>query len=348
MDVTIVVSPRERFSSIVPSLRSLFASIPDSVRVIVVEGGTPEPIRAQLALLARTRPFDHLALDYMVTPNEARNLGARRVGTTFMVLADNDIEYEPGWLEALLANAERTGADAVAPLIFIGPLPEKTIHHAGGWLVVKPGDGRPLVSEAHRLMDEEFETVRDALPREAPVENDICEFHCMLMRKDFFDRMGGLDERLITGEQVDLGLRAKALGATVTFERDSHVTYRARDPFVTSDLLYHLFRWSDHRAVQSMDAIEDTWNMQVKRHSLRYDWIAQHRARGARSAYPRLARLVGDRVFRRLVIPLLEARATRLEARSRRGRAPDTAVVPVPPPVRDVRALVDFRAGDAA
>lgn len=41
MRTSIVVVPRERFTSLPVSLRSLFATIPGEVPVVVVEGGTP-------------------------------------------------------------------------------------------------------------------------------------------------------------------------------------------------------------------------------------------------------------------------------------------------------------------
>jgi GT2 family glycosyltransferase len=110
-----------------------------------------------------------------------------------------------------------------------------------------------------------------------------------MVRKSVWEAMGGLDERLITREQVDFGLRLKGLGSRITFAKDSHVTYRAYDPFNPIDLDYHLFRWSDHRAVESMDAFEDTWQLNLEREHIRTQWIANHRARALSSAYPRLS-----------------------------------------------------------
>ena len=134
MRTTVVVVPRERFTSLPESLSSLFRTVPDDVPVVVVEGASPEGTRSALVALARARPFTLLSLPYMLKPNEARNRGVAAASTEFVVIADNDIEYEPGWLAALEQHALEHGSDAVAPLTCIGPPVATTIHHAGGLL----------------------------------------------------------------------------------------------------------------------------------------------------------------------------------------------------------------------
>ena len=61
---TIVVSPRERYSSLIYSLKSLFASVDASVPIIVVDAGGPKSVRQDIEKLKLTRPFKHIKLDY--------------------------------------------------------------------------------------------------------------------------------------------------------------------------------------------------------------------------------------------------------------------------------------------
>src|SRR5262249_49008003 len=65
MDVSIVVAPRERFSSFARSLDSLFQSIRRDVPVIVIEGGSPAAVRKELLVRRRSRPYEWIALDHM-------------------------------------------------------------------------------------------------------------------------------------------------------------------------------------------------------------------------------------------------------------------------------------------
>lgn len=297
-DVSIVVAPRERFSSITSSLKSLFSTIPDSVPVIVVEGGTPDSIRNDMTALNGIRAFEHVHYDSMIIPNVARNIGAMRTTTKYVVFTDNDMQYEKGWLEALVGNAKRENADAVAPMICIGPPAASIIHHAGGMLAIENKNGVATLVEHHRLMNKPISSFSDEA---APIKNEVCEFHCCLIRRELFDKIGGLNEYLITREQMDFALCCKALNAKVTFERASVVTYMARTEFDPIDLPYHLFRWADALAVRSIDVFEDRWHIPLNRKGIRYSWIAQHRTRAAASIYKNLRLLLGNRLFAKIV-----------------------------------------------
>lgn len=314
MRTTVVVAPRERFTSLPVSLGSLFDTIPSGTPVVVVEGGSPAATRAELDALARERPFRLISLPYMVKPNEARNRGVAETATEYVVIADNDIHYEPGWLVALEQHALEHGSDAVAPLICVGPPAATIIHHAGGMLKASRMNGRVTLSEAHRLMDVPIMDAKDELPE---VHNQVCEFHCMMVRRALLDEMGGLDERLITREQLDFAMRALVVDAKVTFAESAVVTYMARDAFDAIDLRYHLFRWSDRLVVESLDAFESTWRVSLDRDETRYAWAAKHRARAAETTHPRLRRFLGKQRFRRWVVTRLEEKVVAEQFRAR-------------------------------
>jgi GT2 family glycosyltransferase len=319
MSASVVVVPRERFTSLPVSLRSLFDTVEPEVPVVVVEGATPPETRAELREPARERPFELVSLPHMVKPNEARNIGIARTSTEFVVIADNDIEYEPGWLKALEEHAVEHGSDAVAPLIFIGPPAKTVIHHAGGMLSASRAEGAIRLSEAHRLMDVGLDELEEPFPEP---HNHVCEFHCMLARRSLLEEMGGLDERLVTREQIDFALRTFVLGAKTTFAEASWVTYMARDDFDPVDLRYHLFRWADAFVVESLDALESTWGVAVDRQLYRHSWAAAHRVRAAETTYPRRRRILGRERFARWVVDPLERRILDEQLALRRDLAP--------------------------
>ena len=333
MQAAVVVAPRERFTSLPMSLRSLLATLPSGVPVVVVEGGSPDRIRAELRQLAAERPFELVSLPYMVTSNEARNLGVARTSSEFVILVDNDIEYEPGWFEALAEHNAAYGSDVVSPLVCIGPPPATVIHHAGARLDATLVDGEVRLGDAHGLMDVPLADV-DTLP---DVESDVCEFHCMLVRRSLLDRMGGLDERLVSREHIDFALRALVLRARVTFAQKAVVTYMARETFDPVDLRYHLFRWSDRFVVESFDALEETWGISVDRDTFRYAWAAKHRARAVETAYPRLRRALGKQRFQRWVVARLERRVVDDQLRVRGASTPS---IPRPLPRDDIERAI--------
>lgn len=339
---TIVVSPRERFSSIIASLESLFATVPADQPVIVIEGATPADIRTELAALRAERPFEHIALPYPVIPNVARNMGAKRAQTRYVVLCDNDMAYQPGWLDALERAAERERADAVAPLIFIGPNDPPMIHHAGGWIVTKDRDAGLTVTERHRLMNRLWPDVADTLEDQAPVENHVCEFHCMMVRRDFLDQIGGLDERLVTREQQDFALQARAANGRVVFAKDAHVTYMARAPFTRlDDLHYGLFRWSDANVARSLDAFEDSWSVNAERKRVRHGFTPRHRGRMVASYHSGIARVLGPKYTGRWLRRFEERRSKARFAALLRDAPPLQAPAKITAPVATLFPATD-------
>lgn len=271
--------------------------------MVVVDGGTPEHIRDEVKALQAERPFKLISFPYMVKPCEARNIGVAETSTEYVVLSDNDIAYEPGWLEALEKHAREHDSDAIAPLICIGPPAATTIHHAGGRLHLVMQDGKRTLIEKHRLMNMPMDQVTPTFPE---VANHVCEFHCLMAKRSLLDKMGGLDERLITREQMDFAVRTLVLGGRTTFCRESVMTYMAKEDFNESDLEYHLFRWSDQFVVESMDAFEETWPVALERHRIRYSWTAGHRIRACGTVFPWKRRLLGKLMFRSSVVEPLE------------------------------------------
>jgi hypothetical protein len=183
----------------------------------------------------------------------------------------------------------------VAPLICIGPPRAKTIHHAGGMLELRRLGGKVVIKENHRLMDTPIANFSDEA---APPENQVGEFHCILVRRSLMEKIGPLGERLITREQMDFALRCLSQQAVVRFEKKSIVTYSAKVKFSREDLANHLFRWADVLAVQSISAFEGSWGIELDQDRIRFNWIANHRMRAFNSCFPFRRRVLG-RLFGR-------------------------------------------------
>ena len=284
MDVSIVVVQRERFSSVLESLRSLFSTIDIHVNVVVVEGASPANVRKELLSLQKLRSFKLISKDYFITPNEARNIGLKNVDSEYIVFADNDIVYQANWLKHLYENAQQFNSDFVAPLICIGPPIARKIHHAGGDLVIVPNvnTGRFIVSERHRLMNQPIESIQE---KSLSINTHIVEFHCFLARRKSIETIGGFNELLITREQIDFGLRNQVLGNRVTFESKAVVTYMAYRSTLKEDLSYHIFRWSQPLAERSLLHFQETWQVDISVERILNDWIRKHRYRAIASAY---------------------------------------------------------------
>ncbi len=91
IQVTLVVSPRERFSYACESLESIFQYTDIPFKLIYVDGNSPTPIKEYLETKAKEKNFQLIRTEHYLTPNWARNLGLAEVDTKYVVFADNDI-----------------------------------------------------------------------------------------------------------------------------------------------------------------------------------------------------------------------------------------------------------------
>jgi GT2 family glycosyltransferase len=223
--VTIVVVPRDHFSDAKESLESLFAFTPPRCPIVYVDGNSPPGIARYLREQAKARDFELLRCDHYLTPNQARNIGARRAKTRYVVFVDNDVIVAPGWLPALVECADSTDAAVVGPLNYERKPVHQTVHFAGGEtrIVAETHDG----ITRNRLVDRIH---KEPVPADAAM-TDAAEFHCMLVRSDVFWRLGGLDEGMLsTRENIDFCLALQRAGERIYLEPRAKITYLPPDP----------------------------------------------------------------------------------------------------------------------
>jgi len=258
--VTIVVVPRERFSCTQDSLESIYAHTEVPFELVYVDGNSPPPVRDYLAARAREKQFHLIRTERYLYPNQARNIGAAAVRTPYLVFVDNDVIVAPGWLRSLLECAETTGAAVVGPLMCQNEPLHTEVHFAGGethiW-VDKKGWRR-----LREKMYEQGKAVADIAPKLQQTETELAEFHCVLVRREVLERLGGLDIGMLnTKEHLDFSMGVRALGGKVYFEPSSVVTYVPGPPLAWSDLHFYMLRWSDAWTLASLQQLREKWNL---------------------------------------------------------------------------------------
>ncbi len=268
--VTIIVTQRQRFGMTEESLKSLYENTPEA-NVVYVDGNSPRSTAEYLRREAKARGFQLIRREHYLTPNQARNIGIAAASSEYVVFVDNDVLFTSNWLDRLVACADETGADIVA-LLICQRLPAHTeIHHAGGDYA--PGgdmaaffaQNRELGRPFKEVMHGHREPIADWEGKLRRQETGMCEFHCVLARRDVFNRHGPLDERLMsTKEHIDCSMTVKASGGSVWFEPSSVVTYvfpcRAR-PLQPADWPFFALRWSDAYGRRSLAHFIEKWSL---------------------------------------------------------------------------------------
>jgi GT2 family glycosyltransferase len=227
-------------------LESLFAHPPEhcEMRVVVVDDASGD---GTVELFADHEP------ELMMVAHSANkgfaiscNDGAAAAGEVdFLIFLNNDTVPLPGWLDALVDEAEddpKVGAVG-SKLLY----PDGTVQHAG---VIIGQDRWP------RHLYAGFPGDHPAVDRSREVAAATAA--CLLIRRESFDALGGFDTAYVNGyEDVDLCLR---LGA----ERDEKIRYCARS------VLYHLesvTRWSEERTSgveHNSQLFEERWHDRIE------------------------------------------------------------------------------------
>ena len=325
--VTIVVVPRERFGVAVESLESIVEHTERPYRLIYVDGGSPKPTADALRGLCAAQGFDYLRYDSYLSPNQARNIGLSRVETPYVAFVDNDVICSPGWLSTMIATAQETGAEVIAPLICQKRPLHTEVHQAGGLIADDLEAFLAAAPEDRRLRDEHVHQrskVADlALKRE---ETQFCEFHCVLVERALFDRIGPLDEALTaTREHLDFSLCVWTNGGRVVFEPKSVVTYLfpSRDtPLQRADWPFFTLRWSPVWILKSLDRFCEKWGITndpyVEKLRATASW--RHTVGLGRSMTAKIpfGRIIAEKA---VVLPLLDLWGRRMAAQHARRSA---------------------------
>jgi mycofactocin glycosyltransferase len=192
-DVTVVIPVRNNTSGVrrlVSSLRGL--------RVVVVDDGSACPIEPEDFIGAHC-DIDVLRHPRSKGPGAARNTGLAACTTDFVAFLDSDVAPRRGWLEALLGHFCDPTVALVAPRI-IG------------------------LSQSENAVAR-YEAVHSSLDlgqREAPVLPHSTVSYvpsaAIICRRSAIHDVGGFDETLQSGEDVDLCWRLIEAGARLRYE----------------------------------------------------------------------------------------------------------------------------------
>ena len=265
--VTIVVAPRERFSYVQPSIESIYNHTKLPFELIYIDIGSPQPVQRYLAQKAAEPDFTLLRTNRFLSPNQVRNLGLSRATTDYVLFIDNDIHVSPGWLERLWTCAQETDAAVVSPLICVGKPLHERILMAGGevriFLETDGGQTHRCIFQKHYLVNRSATIIKHQLQRRAC---SYAELHCMLVKREIFDQIGFLDEKLLsTREHIDFCLSVTQAGGKIYCEPDAVVSYVPETPRHWSDLTYFMLRWSDAWEVESLLHFQKKWHLNMDR-----------------------------------------------------------------------------------
>jgi mycofactocin system glycosyltransferase len=192
-DVTVVIPVRDNPTGLTRLLTAL-----RGLRVVVVDDGSATPV-SDIDFQDVHCDLKILRLERSRGPAAARNAGLAACDTDFVAFLDSDVVPRRGWLEALLGHFCDPAVALAAPRI----------------VALHPSDS--VVAR--------YEAVRSSLDlglREAPVVPfgtvSYVPSAAIICRRSALIEVGGFDETLTSGEDVDLCWRLNEAGARLRYE----------------------------------------------------------------------------------------------------------------------------------
>lgn len=258
--VTIVMTARERHGLAVGAIESIVENTPRPYRFVYLDVQSPVWLRDVFAQRASEWGLEVVRYDERLWPQQARARFAAEITSEYVVFIDNDVQVYPGWLQALVDCADRTGAGVVGPLyLWGGGIDAPRIHMAGGRLSETKVEGGRVLDEAHQLFNADYAATASQLRCEPC---GYIEYHCMLIRGTFLAQADFLDRSIYcVHEHIDTALSARRMGLEVYFEPAAKVNYLAFSDYRLDDLEYFRQRWSPLAAQESIARFCQKWQV---------------------------------------------------------------------------------------
>lgn len=257
--VTLIVVANECFSNTQQSLESIYKHTNIPFKLIYVDGYSSDKVKKYLELESQNKGFHLIRTEKYVSPNQARNIGLKQVDTEYVVFINNDVLATAGWLNNLIQCAQQTDASVVSPVCLQKKLDQQIVHFAGGSLEFKYKDGSLDLFDKRFFSQNYLNQVQSLILREP---TQIIDFNCVLVRTSIFQKIGNLDEKLMSiTEEIDFCLSVFAVGEHIYLEPQSIVNYVRVIDLKLSDLPYYFLRWNYVWNHKSINHFQEKWGL---------------------------------------------------------------------------------------
>jgi len=187
----------------------------EALEVVIVNNGATDPRFPDVIAAASSR-IRVRQVDDFGPFNFSRliNAGVRKSTGDIVLMLNDDVEaIEPGWLHRMVASAQDAGAGCVGARLLYA---DRTIQHAGVTLGLSGICGHLW----RGLGAEEAAAIPQIV---LPGRRMAVTGACLAVRRDLFDRVGGLDEERfpVAYNDIDFCLRVGALGYRTIYRGDA-------------------------------------------------------------------------------------------------------------------------------
>ena len=328
-DVTIVVVPRDRFSSVVACVGSILEHTPESFHLMVLDFGYSPATTAALTTLCAGRSWELVPCGRTIPMLAFRDV-ISRITTPYTCWVDNDTFVTPGWMTTLLRGARDEGMRVILPLTWEREGLDIDARRLTMRVHVSHAELRKVtVGDTEYVFDYKpfRRAAREELPS-GPWRIDFFELHtffaetAVLRQLDF--------PAMVVREHVDIGIQLHRLGIPIWCEPRAEVVFdNIHSRPTIEDLRFFFFRWADSRIDESHRLFSERWGWRFYNEQFLKNWAFRRRVFSvARFAFVphKLADLLSRGLVKYLRPPIPADLRADPTARSERALAADPAV----------------------
>jgi hypothetical protein len=257
-EVTIVVVPRDRFSSVVDCVRSIVKCTPEAFKLVILDFGySPKTLDAIRSAAGKT-PLEVVSCGRTIPMTAFANY-LPKIDTPYTAWVDNDTYVTPGWMTAML-EAAAEGKRVILPVtlecegldVDTRKIPLRN-HVSHSELRKVEVDGKEYVFD--------HKPFRRAAPEELPQEPHVVDFFEL---HTFFAETAVLREldlpAMVVREHIDIGIQCYEKGIEIWGVPKSIVHFdNINAPPGWSDLKFFFFRWDEKLIDQSHRLFRERW-----------------------------------------------------------------------------------------
>lgn len=271
LQVTIVVVPRDRFSSVVASAESILKHTDVPFKLVFLDFGYSRKTLDQLRDLCRDVPMEIVPVGRTI-PMVAFKEYLPKITTPYVAWVDNDTYVTKGWMTALLDRAEQ-GARVILPVTLElegldvdarGLKARNHISHSELRKVTVDGvqyvfDHKPFRRVAHADLPKEPHTI------------DFFELHTFFAETEVLQQLDL--PPMVVREHIDIGIQLHKAGIPIWCEPKSVVHFdNIHERPTREDLGFFFFRWDEKLINQSHELFQKRWGYKFYNEQFMKNW----------------------------------------------------------------------------
>ena len=273
-EVTVVITPRDRYTGVVDCINTLYECTPQPFDLLVLDLAYPSAIANGIKqALAKRDNAVMVSLGLMI-PMEAFERIRDQVKTPYVVLLDNDSRVTANWLPPLLECA-KNGAALVTPLILEREgldkgAPLRNHIYTSELRAVHVNDTPYLI---------EHKTFRREIPEKVPKDQsptDLFELHCVMIETAVFQRLDM--PKMVIREHIDMAMQIQSMGRKLMSEPRSVILFdNLNERMALPDIRFFFYRWGRKFAWDSSRSFEKRWGYKFYSEQFMMNWIVRRK-----------------------------------------------------------------------